>query len=135
MATRAYPHTLPAIDRGQMDELLRAALSLPDCTSTAVGDTVFVTDAALTAAHDPAVHAVIAGYVLDADFGVPAEHRGLRGAVVLLRQWADDAEAAVGTWDTLSTAQRFATMKVVLGRLELFMRRFADLLIVLGRGA
>lgn len=52
----------------------------------------------------------------------------LTGAVATLRGWETDAANVVSTWDGMTTAQRFAALKVVVQRLGSFMGRMADLL-------
>ena len=48
----------------------------------------------------------------------------LTGAVVTLRQWADDANAT-----TVTSGNAVATLQVVVDRLGVFFDRFADLIV------
>lgn len=54
--------------------------------------------------------------------------QSLTNQVATMRQWSDDAESAVASWDGWTTAQRFAAMKTTLNRLGVFFDKFADLI-------
>ena len=58
-----------------------------------------------------------------------AKDLALRQAVATLRQWADDADATTAT-----SGNAVAVLNTMLDRFAVFFDRFADLLVVLGKG-
>ena len=132
MATREYPRTLPMFSEPHLDTLLDAALGMVGCHSKATETTIQVTHASLTASHDAAIAGVFAGYVFDPEFGGPPPIKNLKTAIPALRGWANDAIATVDLWDGLTTARRFAEVKVVITRFGVLSDRLADLLAHMG---
>jgi hypothetical protein len=55
-----------------------------------------------------------------------AKRATLTNSIATLRSWADDADAAVDSWDAWTTAQRFAALKITLMRISTLLDRMAD---------
>lgn len=134
MATRTYTRgNLNTLDPRQLAKQIDTALSRTGTTVVVEGLSVAVTHAQLVAGDDATITARIAAYVYDADWETTPEVLNLRGVVATLRQWSDDAEAAVAAWDGQNQTQKNATTKTVVTRLGVLMDRVADLLVTLWR--
>lgn len=55
--------------------------------------------------------------------------QSLKGEINTLRQWKDDADAAVAAWDGWSPAQRFNAMKTLTNRIGIFFNKVADIIL------
>jgi hypothetical protein len=134
LVTRTYARPVDVtIQPEQLAALIGAALSRPGLTVGVQSTTLTVSHpTTLDAGDDAAVNAVIAAYAHDPDFGLASEVITLHGFVSALRQWSDDADAAItlgGGWvGTTYSAGKDAILKVVITRLGRLCDRMADVL-------
>jgi len=128
--TFAYDHSRDPMHPGDLADKIAAALGINPPDVDINHTQIIATGTGVTEANRAAIQAVINAYVLDpvrAKSQTAAEAR-LKQSYVLLRQWAGDARTAAAAWDGQTTAQRFATTKVMLDRFGKLCDGMADLL-------
>jgi len=132
MATVVFPydHSRDPMHPGDLADKIASALSIQPPNVDIDPKRIIVSGAGVTEAGRAAIQAVIGGYVFDPvrAKSLSAEEARLKQSYASLRQWAADARTATAAWDGQTTAQRFATTKVMLDRFGKLCDGMADLL-------
>jgi hypothetical protein len=128
--TFTYDHSRDPMHPGDLSDKIATALGIQPPTVDINPTQIIATGAGVTEANRAAIQAVIGAYVIDPvrAKAASAEEARLRSQYATMRQWAADARTATAAWDAQTTAQRFATTKVMLDRFGKLCDGMADLL-------
>lgn len=129
--TFSYDHSRDPMHPGDLADKIAAALGLAVPPTVDIDPkSIVVTGTGVNEAARTAIQAVINAYVLDLvrAKSATAEEARLKKSYTTLRQWAQDARDEVAAWDSQTTAQRNAAIKVTIDRLGKLCDGMADLI-------
>jgi hypothetical protein len=135
MAQRTFSRgAISSICAPQLNALIDAALGLTGCITSANLTTIFVDHPSLTSANDAAIQTVINAYVIDNDFGIPAEIIRLRTFYTNLATWADSAALVDTNWSgNTYTATKDGQLRILYRNISLLANGLRDLLFALSK--
>lgn len=128
--TFAYDHSRDPMHPGDLADKIAAALGIQPPNVDIDPKQIVITGTGVNENVRASIQAVIDAYVLDSvrAKSATAEEARLKKSYTTLRQWAQDARDEVAAWDSQTTAQRNAAIKVTIDRLGKLCDGMADIL-------